>query len=563
MDSGDNPAVSAATCCGNSPDRAGTGGGGAFRPPGPADAQAAAEPAGPQAQTPESRPTHSEALRSTTIIGGSSAIVMFIRMVRTKVLAVLLGPAGVGLEAIYDSVITLWRSVVDLGTGSSGVRQIAAAVGTGDAQVVARTAHTLRRVCLVLGLLGSAGLFLLREPVSRLAFGNSDYATAIGWLAIVPLLGSLTGGQGALLQGMRRIGELAKLNVFGTLISVVLTIPLVYLWGANAIPAYLILSVAGTIALSWWYVRRIPLEKVHVPLRESFAEAGRLVRLGVVFLASGLMTTGSLFAMRILVTREAGIDGAGEFQAANALSLVYIGFVLQAMGTDFYPRLTAVAGDNARCNQLVNDQTEISILLGLPGILGTITFAPWVIHVFYSDRFGVAADILCWQVAGMLFRLISWPMAFVMVAKGRAAAYFWTDLAAYSLYVLLGWIGLRVAGLPGAGIAFLGMYVGYAALIHRVVRGMSGFRWSPLNVRFGVAGVASAAAVLGLRFLVPDPWATIAAALLTTVVGIFCLTALVRLIGAQEVNRYLAKFRLPFRFPEKSAPAAAGGTGLP
>ena len=76
--------------------------------------------------------SHVEALKSTSIIGGSTAITILIRMVRTKVLAILLGPAGIGLEAIYDSVISLARIGVDMGISSSGVRQIASAVGSGS-----------------------------------------------------------------------------------------------------------------------------------------------------------------------------------------------------------------------------------------------------------------------------------------------------------------------------------------------------------------------------------------------------------------------------------------------
>src|SRR5688572_6707582 len=111
-----------------------------------------------------------QALKSSSIIGGSTAIVMLIRMVRTKAIAVLLGPGGVGIEAILDSVASLSRTVVDLGISSSGVRQVAAAVGSGNDHVIAQTVFALRRVCFALGVVGAATLFLLRQVVSRLAF---------------------------------------------------------------------------------------------------------------------------------------------------------------------------------------------------------------------------------------------------------------------------------------------------------------------------------------------------------------------------------------------------------
>ena len=149
--------------------------------------------------------SHAQALKSTSIIGGSTVIVMLIRILRTKVLAILLGPTGIGLEAIFDSVINLSKTAVDLGISSSGVRQIASAVGTGEETAISTTVFTLRRVCLVLGLAGAVTLFLTREWVSRVAFGTTEHSSDIGLLSIILLFGAVMGGQGALLQGMRRI----------------------------------------------------------------------------------------------------------------------------------------------------------------------------------------------------------------------------------------------------------------------------------------------------------------------------------------------------------------------
>lgn len=499
--------------------------------------------------------SHREALKSTSITGGATVVEMLIRMVRTKVLAVLLGPAGIGLEAIFDSVLSLTKMVVDLGVTSSGVRQIAAAAGSGDRRVIARTVITLRCVCLVLGVIGAVALFFAREPVSRLAFGSSDYAAAIGWLAIIPLLGGIAGRQGAILQGMRRITDLAKIRILGALIGTGTCIPIVWIWGKDGIPAYLIFAAASGLLVSWVYARRVSIEPIRVPLREAMREARSLLQLGLVFVASGVMTAGTLFLLRVLVTRQEGVEGAGQFQAASALSMVYVGFVLQAMGTDFYPRLTAVAEDNRRCNQLVNEQAEISILLALPGVLATLALAPWVIHVFYSSRFEMAVEILCWQVTGMLLRVISWPMGFMVVAKGRAAAFFWIDFAAYSVYAGLGWLGLKLFGLPGVGIAFLSLCVFHWCVTYVVVRRMSGFRWSGENIRLSQIAVITAVLTLWCRLVLREPWATAIGCFLAVCTGLLSAKKVIRLLGVDKVNSYLRKIRLPFQFREREGVA--------
>jgi PST family polysaccharide transporter len=248
----------------------------------------------------------------------------------------------------------------------------------------------------------------------------------------------------------------------------------------------------------------------------------------------------------VFVAHQEGVYGAGQFQAATSLSLVYVSFVLQAMGADFYPRLTAAANDNHRCNQLVNEQAEISMLLALPGVLATLALAPWVIQIFYSSKFDKAAEILCWQVAGTFLQVNSWPMGFILLAKGRAAVFFWTELAAYSVYVALGWAGLKLFGLPGLGMAFLGLYLFYWGLIYFVVWRVSGFTLSPRNI--GLSGVGGITVIIALcaRLKCLEPEATIIGCALALLTGLYSLRALIRFIGFKKIDLYIRKIARPF-----------------
>ncbi|HVU15369.1 MAG TPA: O-antigen translocase [Candidatus Didemnitutus sp.] len=487
--------------------------------------------------------SHSEALKSTSIVGGATIFVMVVRMVRTKVLALLLGPAGIGLEGVFASAIDLSKTIVDLGVSSAGVRQIAAAVGSGDNRIVALTVAALRRCCLVLGLIGAGVFFLIRARLSLASFGNESHANDFGWLAIILLWNSLAGGQGALLQGMRRIGDLAKMNALGALTGAALSIPLVYFYGVRGIVPYMIAAAGAAVLVSWLYARKVPVQRIAPTTGELVHETGHLLRLGFVFMSTGMMSTGALFLIRSIVTQQAGLAATGEFQAASALSTVYVGFVLQAMGTDFYPRLTAVASDNARCNQLVNEQAEISILLALPGVLATLAAAPWVIKLFYSGRFTVASDILTWQIVGTYLQVNSWPMGYILVAKGRASAMFWSDLLSYGLYVGLAWLGLRWFGLPGLGLAYLGLYLFHWVLMFVLAKAVSSFSWSGANGRLSLIGAAATALALGARLLAPEPWATAIGGILAVGVGIHCLRTLLRHAGDERITRLATRMR--------------------
>src|SRR5690606_18854906 len=101
-------------------------------------------------------------------------------------------------------------------------------------------------------------------------------------------------------------------------------------------------------------------------LRDFTSETRMLLTLGFAFMVSGLLTAGAALVIRIFIVQQSGVDAAGNYQAAWALGGSYVGFVLQAMGTDFYPRLSAVRDDNRACNRMVNEQARVSMRLAAP-----------------------------------------------------------------------------------------------------------------------------------------------------------------------------------------------------
>ena len=475
--------------------------------------------------------SYAEILKSTTLVGGSQVINIFIGIVRTKFMAVLLGPAGVGLMGMYQAVTGMVGTVTGLGIGSSGVRQIAEAAGSGDEFRIARTIFSLRRTALVLGIVGMFVAVALSRPLSRVTFGSDDHARAIALLGVTLLLGSISGGQVALIQGMRRIADLASLRVIGAALGTALGIPMIYLWGEAGIVPSLITVSAMTILPSWWYARKIEVQRVSLSIKEIMREAKALVALGFVFMASGLMTTAVLYFIRVLVVRELGMGSVGLYQAATNLSSLYIGVILNAMGMDFYPRLTAVANDNNTVNRLVNEQTEVGLLVATPGLLATLTLAPYVIQIFYSGQFVPAYNVLRWQILGVFLRVVAWPIGFVLLAKGKGNTFFWSELTWNTLHLILVWLGMRFFGLEGAGIAFLVMYIACTIGIFAIVHKISGFGWSSANIRLGSCFTIIVAFAFLLPFLLHKGVAMVANGFLTVAVTLWCLRRLYALVG--------------------------------
>jgi enterobacterial common antigen flippase len=478
-------------------------------------------------------------LKSTALVGGSSVVNIAMSIVRTKAMAMLLGPAGFGLFGLYGSIVNLAQSIAGMGVNSSGVRQIAESVGSGNTERIARTAAVLRRTSVLLGLFGAVILVVFSRQVSTFTFGNSEHAGAVALLSLVVFFNLVSGGQGALIQGLRHISDLAQMGVLGALYGTLVTIPIVYFLRQQGIVPSLVAVAALALLTSWWYSRKARIPRRSVTMSDAAHEARPLLRLGFAFMASGLMIMGSAYLVRIIVLHKVGLAATGLYQSAWTLGGMYMGIILQAMGADFYPRLTACANDNVKCNRLVNEQTSISLLLGGPGVIATLTFAPLVIALFYSAKFAAAVGILRWICLGAALQAVTWPMGFIIIAKGAQAVFFWCELAWAVVSVGLAWVGVRSFGLNGAGVAFFGSYVFHAFLIYPIVHRMSGFRWSSENTRTGVICLCSIVAVFFAFNFLPGRWPSYIGAVMTIVGGAYSTRVLFALLPINCVPRAL------------------------
>ncbi len=497
--------------------------------------------------------SYGQILKSSTLIGGSSVLNLAIGIVRNKVMVLLLGTTGYGVMGFYMTISDLVRNIAGMGVNMSGVRQIAEAGGSGDARRLAHTAVTLRRVAFYSGALGALLLLIFCKQVSRLTFGDEHHAGGVALLSLAVFFSDVSAGQGALVQGMRRIADLAKMSVLGALYGTLFSIPIVYYYyrqgmAEKGVAPSLVCVAAMSIITSWWYARKVKVERVRVNLQETLGEVSALLKLGIVFMSTGFMTLGGAYLVRIFLRHEIGLEAVGLFQSAWILSSLYIGVILQAMGADFYPRLTAVADNNAECNRLVNEQAEVGMLMAAPGIIATLTFTPIVISLFFSAKFGPAVDLLRWTCLGMVIRVASWPIGFIFLAKSERNIFFWTEVLCNAAYVGFVWASILRFGLTGAGIAFFATYFVSLSVNYVIARRLSGFQWSSANRRLAFLFIPLIAAVFVTQYTLSAPAAITLGVVATLVTGAYSLKTLCTLVPLerlpQPAQRMVVFFRL-------------------
>jgi PST family polysaccharide transporter len=411
--------------------------------------------------------SRSQIIRSTSIIGAASVVNVVLGAVRVKVAALLLGPVGVGLIGLYTSFIAMASTAASWGIGSVGARQVAQAGEDPAAQSAARRALTW--AAALLALLGAAAIFALRRPLADRVLATASVET-VSWLALGVALTVGINLQNALLTGYRRVGDLARATILSSLLVSAVGIGVILLWGQDAIIVYVVSAPLATLVVGSLFVRRLPRPVSGTSSANLRPHWKALAALGLAITLSGAMLLTGQFIVRLLVERALGAESLGLYQAGFAISSVYIGFIFNALATDYYPRLSSVIRDVPAARQLINEQVEVSTLLAAPFLIALIGFAPLVISILYSSAFRGAAELLIWQTLGDVLRIISWPLAYVLLAEGRGVAYVTTQVCLVAVMLLLTWWLLPIMGLAGAGVAHLAMYFCYAIATWLFVR---------------------------------------------------------------------------------------------
>lgn len=440
--------------------------------------------ANPDSPTPDSalneneseRSSYRQIFKATSIFGGVQVFNILTGIIRVKFVAVLLGAKGVGVIGLLNSPLQLIITVTGLGITFSAVRDISAANGTGDKSSVSKTIRVLRHWVWLTGLFGAVVTVVFAPQLSLWSFGNKEYTWAFIWLSITILLQAISKGQSAILQGTRRLREMAKAGVIGSLLGLVTSIPLYYFYGIGGIvPALIVTSITGLI-LSWYFSRRVPVEKVKLTSNEYTRQGMGMVKLGISMTVAGFIASLSSYILNAFISNNAGVEQVGLYNAGWGVVGQYTAIIFAAMATDYFPRLAAVQADNNKVRNLVNQQIEAALLIVTPLLILLIVGMPLVVRILYTPEFLPVVMFAVLTLIGIPFKTISWAMGYVYLAKGDGKLFMAMEIVSGAVILASNLILYHFFGLNGLGISFIITYFLGVVFSYYVLRKKYDFR---------------------------------------------------------------------------------------
>ena len=390
-------------------------------------------------------------LKVTTLFGSVQGLNILMNLIRAKLAAMLLGPAGIGLNSIYNETREFIHSTTNLGMDQSGTREIAKSTGAPD---LADSVTLTRSWIILLAVFGMLATAVFAYPLSWMLFSDGDHTWQIVALSPAVAFSTLTCGELTVLRGLQQMKTIAGVSVLHVVLGVITTIPLYYIWGMDGIIGALVLMTLSLAIVTMIYSYRIHPPKFCF-VKAFLAKGRQMLVLGMSFVIAGFIANLGKLAVKAYINVNGSLDDVGLYSAGLTLTLMISNVVFASLENEFYPRLSSIFTDKTQRYLAIVRQMKVGLAIIIPITIVAIVLMPWIVPILLSDEFSTIVPMAQIASLGLIFRALYLPAALVPMAAGESKIYLLLQAVSYVSFVPAVILGYQFGGITGTGIGLL------------------------------------------------------------------------------------------------------------
>lgn len=479
----------------------------------------------------DNQKAYRQVLKATSLFGGVQIVSIIAAILRSKVAALFIGPIGIGILGLLNSALNLITSVSKLGLDSSSIKEIAATNSLNDNRQVSKVIYTLKRFLWITGIFGALFTLIFSPLLSQLTFQNTDYTFAFRWISIAVLFKQLTLGDFSILQGLRKLKKLAQVNLYGSLGSVIIAVPMFYFFGIDGVVPTIVLTAILGFLVSRYFTFSVKVEKEHQSLKDTFRNGKPMIKLGITLSIGSLVTLLVAFIIQVYITNIGGLEEVGFYNAGIIIINSYVGLIFEAMSKDYFPRLSEIIKNKKEVTQTVTRQAMIAVLLITPIIIVFLMLSEYFIIILYSKAFLPIWVFLNFAIIGTLFKAVSWSMGFVIIANGHSKLFIKAAIGFNMLMLIMNVIGYSSYGLMGIGVSFMIYYLLHLIIIAIIMKKRYKFVLPIDFIKVYLVCLAFVFTMLAVTFIEDNLLKYTSASILIVTSGLFTLYNLDKRLG--------------------------------
>jgi PST family polysaccharide transporter/antigen flippase len=378
-----------------------------------------------------------EQLRSPRLAPVYAALAHGSRMVLTlviiKLISVYSGPAGLAQLGFFMSIASIVAVFAGGGISNGIIKYVAEYRGSPIRLVRFLGCALLYGGLFSLLFLGLSLIFA--SNLSEMVFED----VALWWVMPIFGLAQLLAFIGVMtvsfFNGVGRQGTFAWITILANLGSIVVAFVLISQYNVVGGALALALVTASVGCVSLVVIFRSGILRILRPRYQS-ETFRQLLRYSLMMVSAATFFPVTEILVRSQIVSSSGLDIAGLWQGLFRFSGTYIGFFSVVLTTTVMPRLASTAGMYESRQLVIGQMVRIGVVFAVcAGLIYQLREN--IILFVFSESFLPIADVIAWHLIGDLFRILSYVVGVLLVAKAAVRLFVFAEFLQFGLYLAI------------------------------------------------------------------------------------------------------------------------------
>jgi len=398
-------------------------------------------------------------VRVFSLTSVATLVKMLTGLVSVKVVASIIGPAGVALVGQLNNFASIVMQFASGGI-NSGITKYVAEYREDDSKI-SQYLSTALRITGICSLICSLLLIVLHRYISELIMLSPDYGYVFVIFGLTVFMYALNNLLTSVINGYKEFKKFVNINIANSIFGVIFTVTLVWFWHLEGALVGAVTYQSLMLIVSVFMVRKLPWFKWEF-FREQISRviAWKYFRFSLMSITTAMTAPVIQMLLRGHVMAEISPVEAGWWEGMNRISNMYLMVITSSFSVYYLPRLSELK-DPVEIRHEIFKAYKVIVPMLLAGFVVIYFLRFFIIRLLFTPEFLPMQQLFAWQMAGDFFKICSWLLAYMMVAKAMTRLFVSTEIIFGLTYLGLGYLFVHLNGIVGLTQGYLINYIIY------------------------------------------------------------------------------------------------------
>lgn len=396
--------------------------------------------------------------------GLSTLVKLVTSYLTVKVVASIIGPSGITLIGQLQNFIAIITTIGSGGINNGVVKYVSEYKD--DEDELRKYIRNGFKITVYLSFAVGLLLIITSKYLGKWILLSDKFSYIFVVFGICLLLLSLNNYLLSILNGYKEFKRFVLLNIITSVIGLIFTVLLVFFYHLKGALIATVSYQSVVLFFTIFFLRKSPWFQSKILWGKwDWGIVKQYLSYSLMALVSAATVPVSQLLVRGFLIKKYSMDSAGYWEGMNRISALYLMFITASFSVYYLPRLSEIKEKHLLKQEIFGVYKIVTPIIG--GSLFLIfTLKDFLITFLFSKEFYPMIEFFLWQLIGDFFKIMSWILAFVMVAKSMIRLYIITEIVFSVLFVTLSFLFIDYFGIVGVTKAYcLNYFLYFLAMI--------------------------------------------------------------------------------------------------